>query len=198
MTTRTLTGTIKQPDGTVYTGVGVTIELTEDIISSSIVVPAHAIEITTSAVDGTFSVALYVPDTGTAAYTATLPNGEVYSFNFSAGDATTLAVILAIPVVAADPDYILELTTLTVVNKTATYAILATDEVIRCDGTFTVTLPAATGSNAFYNVINVGTGTITIATTGGDTINSATPLTIPTLTSAWYLDGEADNWDSNW
>jgi hypothetical protein len=84
-----------------------------------------------------------------------------------------------------------------VLTKTGTYAILASDEIIRCDGTFTVTLPAATGSNIMYLVINVGTGTITIATTGGDTVNGAAPNTITTLKSAWYLDGAADNWDSN-
>ena len=84
-----------------------------------------------------------------------------------------------------------------VLTKTTTYAILASDEIIRCDGTFTVTLPAATGSNIMYLVINVGTGTITIATTGGDTVNGAAPNTITTLKSAWYLDGAADNWDSN-
>ena len=87
--------------------------------------------------------------------------------------------------------------TVTVVTKTGTYAILPSDETIRCDGTFTVTLPAATGSNAMYLVINVGTGTITIATTGGDTVNGAAPNTITTLKSAWYLDGVADNWDTN-
>ena len=43
-----------------------------------------------------------------------------------------------------------------------------------------------------------GSGTITPAVTGSDTINKTTPLTIPTMTIAYYVDAEAGNWHSNW
>jgi len=197
MTTRTVTGTIKKPDGTVY-GEILTIYLKDNIISSSIFIPKTSIQVTTAS-DGTFTVDLYVPDTGTASYELVFAVAEYQvPFNLGAGSSIDLSEILSIPTVAVDPNYITELTTLDIKSKTATYAILAGDEYIRCNGTFTVTLPAATGSGDAYIVANVGTGTITVATTGGDTISGTTPLTIPTMTIAYYIDGVADNWDSNW
>ena len=197
MTTRAITGTIKKPDGTVYTDAAVVFKLKDDIISSGVVVPKHDVDITTDAL-GAFSVTLYVPDSGTCTYELVLDSGYSQEFEFGSGAAVTLADIFVWTTVAEDPNSVSQLTTLNVVSKTATYAILATDEIIRCDGTFTVTLPAATGSNAMYMIINHGTGTITVAVTGADTINGTTHLTIPANTNAWYLDGEAGNWDSNW
>ena len=43
-----------------------------------------------------------------------------------------------------------------------------------------------------------GSGTITPAVTGSDTVNGTTPLTIPTMTIAYYVDAVTGNWDSNW
>ena len=198
MTTRTVTGTIKKPNGTVYSGVILTFTLKDNIISSSIFVPKTSIQITTGT-DGTFTVDLFVPDSGTAAYElVSSVGGYQQPFNLGVGSSIALSDIISIPTVASDPNYITELTTLDIKSKTATYAILAGDEYIRCNGTFTVTLPAATGSGNAYIVANVGTGTITVATTGGDTVNGTTPLTIPSMQSAYYIDGVADNWDSNW
>lgn len=82
----------------------------------------------------------------------------------------------------ARPDTYASITT----SVTATYAILSTDQLVSCSGTFTVTLPTAvttTGSSVppvtvgtngkTVTVQNNGTGIITVATTGGQTIEGA-------------------------
>ncbi len=196
-TTRTVTGTVLKPDGTVYTDWALVFKLIDDIISDGDVIPGHSIEITTDG-SGDFSTALAVPTTGTAYYSVQFRNLVIYEFNLAAGSSIGLNEIISIATVASDPNYITELTSLTITSKTATYAILASDEYIRCNGTFTVTLPSTTGSGDVYFIANVGTGTITVAVTGADTINSTTPLTIPTMTIAYYVDAVTGNWDSNW
>ena len=62
--------------------------------------------------------------------------------------------------------------TSTVTQKTATYTILDTDATIECTAnTFTVTLPTAVGiSGRKYNICNTGTGVITLAGDGSETI----------------------------
>jgi hypothetical protein len=56
--------------------------------------------------------------------------------------------------------------------------------------------PATTGKGDVYFVSNQGTGTITIAVTGSDTINGTTPLTIPTVTIVKFIDAQTGNWHS--
>lgn len=46
-----------------------------------------------------------------------------------------------------------------------------TDYVYLCTGTLTLTLPTAVGNENLYTVKNVGTGVVTIDTTGGETID---------------------------
>jgi len=197
MTTRIVTGTILKPDGTVYTAAAIIIKLKDDIVSSGVVVPKYDVFITTSAT-GTFSVALYVPDSGTCTYELILATGYSYEFELGSGSSIGLSEIVSIPTVSEDPNYITELTSLSITTITDAATLSTLYDYWRCNGTFTVTLPAATGSGDAYIVANVGTGTITVATTGGDTISGTTPLTIPTMTIAYYIDGIADNWDSNW
>jgi hypothetical protein len=73
--TRTLTGTIYKPDGTAWAGGVVTIELLEGFTTSTEVYPptSHAETLDSN---GQFSTALGVPDTGTAHYKITKPNGS--------------------------------------------------------------------------------------------------------------------------
>lgn len=194
---RTVTGTVLKPDGTAYTDWALTFRLVSDIISDGAVIPSYSVEIITDS-SGDFITELVVPTNGTAHYIVKFKNLIVYEFNLSAGSSIGLNEIISIATVASDPNYITELTTLDITSKTADYEITAADEYIRCDGTFTVTLPATTGSGDVYFIANVGTGTITVAVTGSDTINGTTPLTIPTMTIAWYCDAVAGNWDSNW
>ena len=196
-TTRTVTGTVLKPDGTVYTDWAIRFTLLSEIISDGDLIPKNTIDITTDS-NGDFFTTLIVPDSGTASYNLRFPTGYSYDFYLAAGSSIGLNEIISIATVASDPNYITELTSLTITSATATYAITSADEYVRCDGTFTVTLPPATGSGDVYFIANVGTGTITIAVTGSDMVNGTTPLTIPTITNAYYVDAESGNWDSNW
>ena len=66
---------------------------------------------------------------------------------------------------------------LNILSKTANYALAITDDIIICNGTFTVTMPtAASALNKPITIINVGTGVITIARQGSDTFGSETSL----------------------
>ena len=196
MTQRTLTGTIKKPDGTVYSGVILTFSLKDNIISSSIFVPKTSIQITTGT-DGTFTVALYVPDSGTAAYElVSSVGGYQQPFNLASGSSIDLADILSIPTVASDPNYITELTSLTITYTDADLQITSAHEYVWSDGTVTITLPASTGSGDVYFIANQGAGTITVAVTGADTINDTTPELIYSDSAKWYVDAEVGNWHS--
>jgi hypothetical protein len=74
--------------------------------------------------------------------------------------------------------------TLTIVNKTSAYTVVADDlgKVISCSGTFTLSLTAAATLGAGFNVWvwNLGTGTITIDPAGSETIDMSfyTSLTL--------------------
>ena len=198
MTQRTLTGTIKKPDGTVYSGVILTFSLKDNIISSSIFVPKTSIQITTGT-DGTFTVDLYVPDTGTAQYELlSSVGGYQQPFNLASGSSIDLSEILSIPTVSVDPNYITELTSLKITYTDADLELTAAHEYVWSDGTVTITLPASTGSGDVYFISNQGSGTITPAVTGSDTINGTTPLVIPANTIAYYVDAAVGNWHSNW
>ena len=57
----------------------------------------------------------------------------------------------------------------TITNQTGTYSAVVGD-FVRCSGTFTVTLPSAPANNSEVWVKNAGTGTITVARGGSDTM----------------------------
>ena len=58
------------------------------------------------------------------------------------------------------------------VQKSADYALLTTDYTVECTtNSFNITLPTAVGHNRIYNIKNTGLGTITVLTTGGETID---------------------------
>lgn len=61
----------------------------------------------------------------------------------------------------------------------STYTALATDCVINCTGTWTLTLPTAVGvSGRLYYIKNSGAGTITMAGTGGQTFDGVASPTV--------------------
>jgi hypothetical protein len=196
-TTRTVTGTVLKPDGTVYTDWAVKFTLLSEIISDGAVIPRHEIEVTT-ANDGTFTKTLTVPDSGTASYRLTFPTGYSYDFNLASGSSIGLNEIISIATVAVDPNYITELTSLKITYTDADLELTAAHEYVWSDETVTITLPASTGSGDVYFISNQGSGTITPAVTGTDTINGTTPLVIPANTIAYYVDAEVGNWHSNW
>ena len=194
---RTVTGTVLKPDGTVYTDWALIFRLVNDIISDGVVIPSYSVEIITDS-SGDFITTLAVPTTGTAHYIVKFKNLVVYEFNLASGSSIGLNEIISIATVANDPNYITELTSVNITYTAVDLQITAAHEYVWSDGTVTITLPATTGSGDAYFIENAGVGTITPATTGSDTINGATPLTIPANTIAYYIDAEAGNWHSNW
>ena len=196
-TTRTVTGTVLKPDGTVYTDWAVRFTLLAEIISDGDLIPRNTVEITTDS-NGDFSTTLTVPDSGTALYKLYFPSGYSYEFNLASGSSIGLNEIISIATVASDPNYITELTSLDITYTAVDLQITAAHEYVWSDGTVTITLPASTGSGDVYFISNQGSGTITPAVTGSDTINDTTPLTIPPMTIAYYVDAEVGNWHSNW
>jgi hypothetical protein len=196
-TTRTVTGTVLKPDGTVYTNWAVKFTLLAEIISDGDVIPKNSVEITTDS-NGDFSTTLAVPDSGTAYYNLRFQTGYSRDFNLAGGSSIGLNEIISIATVASDPNYITELTSLKITYTDADLELTAAHEYVWSDGTVTITLPASTGQGDVYFISNQGVGTITPAVTGSDTINGTTPLVIPANTIAYYVDAEVGNWHSNW
>ena len=87
-----------------------------------------------------------------------------------------------------------------VVSKTTTYAILASDELIKVDtsgGAFTVTLPNATGLAGKEYIIkkmSSDLNTLTIATTSSQTIDGALTQGISTQYTSLTLISDGSNW----
>jgi hypothetical protein len=86
---------------------------------------------------------------------------------------------------------------LSITNVDDTYVVLDTDEWIRCDGTFTVTLPPATGSGRAIVIMNVGAGVITVDGDGAETINGAITQTVLSLIGLTVVDVGAGIWDAS-
>lgn len=74
-------------------------------------------------------------------------------------------------------------------------ATAGTDYVYLCSGTITITLPTAVANQNLYTIKNVGTGVITIATTGGQTIDGATTQVMPVQFTAVDLISDSANWN---
>lgn len=81
------------------------------------------------------------------------------------------------------------------VAKTSTYTITTSDYTIDCtSGTFTVTLPTAVGNaGRIYVVRNGGTGTITIACNGAQTINGVATKILNTQYSGFTIMSDGAN-----
>ena len=120
-------------------------------------------------------------------YRVILDDGHSQIIYLTAGPITDLQTLLSV----LDVSKIAAIT-----NVTDTYVVDQDDEVIRCDGTFTVTLPAATGSGVAYCIKNIGTGVITVDGAGSETIDGELTQTLnnqyDTIT---VLDVAAGIWD---
>lgn len=197
MPTRTVTGTVLKADGSGYAGGVVSFYLVEAFETPSEVYPAY-LHTETCDANGAFSTALGVPETGTAHYEIITPDNATHTVYLEAGPATTLEALLIIASNPVDQDAVQDLidadSVLTMTTKTTTYIIQAGDEVILCNGTFTVTLPAATGSGVVYLVKNIGTGTITLAAAGGETIDGEASQTIYNNEFIPVIDAAAAVW----
>ncbi len=69
------------------------------------------------------------------------------------------------------------------------------DYVYLCSDTLTLTLPTAVGNSNLYTVKNVGTGVVTIATTGGQTIDTEVNAQLAVRYTSVDLISDTANWN---
>ena len=82
-----------------------------------------------------------------------------------------------------------------VASKSANYTATASDGLLLCTGTFTVTLPAAATVGAAFTLVvkNASTGVITVDGNASETIDGAPTITVP-ANDAVILVSDASNW----
>jgi len=78
---------------------------------------------------------------------------------------------------------------------TAATTLSADDEVVLCNGTFTVTLPpAASSEGKIYYIKNIGSGTITIDGDSSETIDNATTKVLYQYESKQVVSDGSEWW----
>lgn len=80
-------------------------------------------------------------------------------------------------------------------TDTTAGATAGTDYVYLVSGTTTLTLPTAVGNTNLYTIKNVGTGVVTIACFGAETIDATTTITMPVQYTAVDLISDTANWN---
>jgi hypothetical protein len=82
------------------------------------------------------------------------------------------------------------------IEKTATYTIALIDYTINCTAnTFTVTLPTALSAiNSSFNIKNTGTGVITVACDGVETIDGETTQELVQWNNMQIQSNGVDGW----
>jgi len=197
--TRTVTGIVKHLDGSAWASASITFILIDAFETATSVYPTEE-HIEVADAIGAFSTELGVPDTGTAHYRVRLPDNSSYDFYVGSGAPVDLVTLITIASALVAPSALQTLldaaAVLSFKTVTSTYVVLPTDNYIRCDGTFTVTLPPATGSALVYAIKNVGTGLITIDGDGADTINGVATYLIYENDNHTFVDVAVGAWDS--
>lgn len=79
-------------------------------------------------------------------------------------------------------------------TPTTAGATALTDYVYLVSGTTTLTLPTAVGNTNRYSVTNVGTNTVTVATTSSQTINGSSTATLPIANMSLDFVSDGSNW----
>jgi hypothetical protein len=74
-------------------------------------------------------------------------------------------------------------------------ATAGTDYVYLISGTTQITMPTAVGNSNLYTIKNVGVGTVTIATTGVETIDGNLTITMPVQFTSVDLISDSLNWN---
>lgn len=77
---------------------------------------------------------------------------------------------------------------------TTAAAVATTDYVYLVSGTTTLTLPDATTNTNLYTIKNVGTGTVTVATTSSQTIDGALTQVMPVKFTSIDVISDTANW----
>ena len=156
MALRTVTGICYHVDGTAWASGVIKFTLMTPFETSTVVYPSEVHSETLDA-NGAFSITLGVPDSGTAEYLIRTPDNRQYTTYIASGAATDLVTLLTIASSAVAQDAVQTLidanNVLTITSTTATYQILDTDDVVLANGTFTVTLPAATGTGIVFCIL---------------------------------------------
>lgn len=80
-------------------------------------------------------------------------------------------------------------------SPTTAGSAAATDYVYLVTGTTTVTLPTAVGNTNLYTVKRVGTNTVTVATTGGETIDGSATASITVQYTSYDFISDGTNWN---
>jgi hypothetical protein len=78
---------------------------------------------------------------------------------------------------------------------TGTTTLGAGDAYLRCNGTFNVYPPVATGTGLPHFIKNVGSGTISVVRQGSDLIDGATSVTLTANQTLSIVDAAAGVWD---
>jgi hypothetical protein len=82
-----------------------------------------------------------------------------------------------------------------VTQPTSAYNILTSDDCVLSSGTFTLTLPTASGNiGQVFTIKNIGTGVITIGTTSSQMIDGIATYIIRTTNSSAILISDGSNW----
>ncbi len=69
-----------------------------------------------------------------------------------------------------------------------------TDYVYLVSGTTAITLPTAVGNENLYTIKNVGSGTVTVNTTGGETIDDGLTVSLPVQYTSVDIISDGTNW----
>lgn len=196
---RPITGTIYYPSGAAWASGTVRARLMEPFETSTRVYPKTEITITLDS-NGQIPALtqLDTPDTGTAHYLITTPDQANYHVYIATGPSVDLVTLLTIAGTAVAQDDLQTLldaaAAMTPTSVTAEYTILPSDKYIECSGTFSVHPFLASGTYAPFAVGNIGTGTITISSTVGDTLNGAASFTLYPGCLCLLIDRAAGLW----
>lgn len=95
MTTRTITGTIRKPNGTAWASAQVRFDLMTGYATATDAAVVQKVVIATTDVNGDFSVALEVPASEAWQWKCRLPDNNSFLFNLGAGSSTNLHTLIA-------------------------------------------------------------------------------------------------------
>jgi hypothetical protein len=194
MDLRTITGTVRHANGSPWPGVEVSFNMIKAIKTASDFFPMDKVVAITEP-DGSFTANIAVP----GQYKIHTPDNESCVVYLEPGAPTDLQTIFLLSTVAADQNAIqtvIDAANLATI-RTVTQAtiVVAGDQIIRANGTFAVTLPAATGSGRAYLIKNIGNGTVTVTRAGSDLIDGGATVALPPLDRCSVLDAAPGWWD---